>query len=859
MARYALVIGIAKYNSPSLHDLSKTATDAEAIAQILERHGNYRVILINQEVTGLQLAHQLEQFLLEQASHNEALIYFTGHGIKGITGADYLEQSKVYLAASDCKVIKANSQWTIREGGVSLSSLNKLIQKSILGNLIVILDACHSGEFVEKDLNNAFNSFNSRKDYFLITACRRAEKALAKKSDNHSVFSGALLAGLKIEQAWENGQITAGRLFDFIYFQLKNSPQEPIYLGGGRSIALVTYQQPQKTEVLIDETCPYQGLRYFTEEQAKFFFGRKKIVETLKQKLEQLAFVPVIGASGSGKSSIVRSGLIPWLKDEGWQILDVILPGDEPLSELKRVFTQLVPRTEVNKISSLIETSGLFSVIEYISGSDRLLLVIDQFEEVFSFCSNYEDRARFIQLLAEVSEILNSRLAIVITMRVDFLENCLQCLEKDSNQERKADKTQDLLSSLGFALRSFSNLKQFLELTPLMAARVTDSIGGVIILIKNSKLHIEQIHSDNIQIGSRIRSVFERVIHQINISINTEIKNIHRLSLQDLLEQKVKQELDSKIHIFGTPILVGNIEQGRLFVFSTEPNYIWTSSRRKLSQLVADQTAVAIGNSELIAELRSKERQDRELEIASEIQLRLLPSKDPQIQGLELSAKCQMASRVGGNYYNFIPTNGKDVSQIPWSIVIGDVMGKGVPAGLIMTMTMGMLRAEVLNRRSPEQMIQHINRLMCANLENWQHSLSMFYSEYNPKKRKLSFCNAGHNPPLWWQASTNTLKKLDTVGMRIGIDMNSEYEEITVEIYPGDIIAYYTSGLTNAVNASGDHFEEDNLRRAFQWACLHLETTQEILDYLFDEVAKFVGLAANSTNDMTLIVIKVKQ
>lgn len=426
MARYALVIGIAKYNSPSLHDLSKTATDAEAIAQMLERHGNYRVTLINQEVTAWQLAHQLEQFLLEQASHNEALIYFTGHGIKGITGADYLEQSKVYLAASDCKVIKANSQWTIREGGVSLSSLNKLIQKSILGNLIVILDACHSGEFVEKDLNNAFNSFNSRKDYFLITACRRAEKALAKKSDNHSVFSGALLAGLKIEQAWENGQITAGRLFDFIYFQLKNSPQEPIYLGGGRSIALVTYQQPQKTEVLIDETCPYQGLRYFTEEQAKFFFGRKKIVETLKQKLEQSAFVPLIGASGSGKSSIVRAGLIPWLKEEGWQILDVILPGDEPLNELKRVFTQLVPRTEVNKISSLIETSGLSSAIKYISGSGRLLLIVDQFEEVFSFCSNDEDRSKFIQLLTEISEITDSRLAIVTTMRADFLENCLQ-------------------------------------------------------------------------------------------------------------------------------------------------------------------------------------------------------------------------------------------------------------------------------------------------------------------------------------------------------------------------------------------------------------------------------------------------
>lgn len=439
--------------------------------------------------------------------------------------------------------------------------------------------------------------------------------------------------------------------------------------------------------------------------------------------------------------------------------------------------------------------------------------------------------------------------------------------------QREQNKIQDLLSSLGFALRSFSNLNQFLELTPLMAARVTDSDGGALILFKNNgQLRLEQLHCYDSQICQEVRHVFERANYHINKLNGLSTENLAKTSqlLPTLLDEQIRKELDQRVQIFGIPVLVKNVEQGRLYVFSNEPDYIWNPTRRKLAQLVADQTAVAIANHELTVELRSKERQDRELEIASEIQLRLFPSKCPQIQGLEIAAQCKTANRVGGDYYDFIPTNydqnrqhqvnedNKEVSLVPWSIVIGDVMGKGVPAGLIMTMTRGMLRAEVLNRHSPARIMQHLNRVMYADLENSHRFVSMFYSEYNPETKTLSFTNAAHNPPLWWQAKSNSLQKLDTWGMLIGLDSDSEYEDDQVKLSSGDTIMYYTDGFTDAVNASGDRFEEDNLSRAFQWACLHLDTTQEILDYLFDEIAKFVGTADNNTDDMTLIVMRVK-
>jgi sigma-B regulation protein RsbU (phosphoserine phosphatase) len=334
------------------------------------------------------------------------------------------------------------------------------------------------------------------------------------------------------------------------------------------------------------------------------------------------------------------------------------------------------------------------------------------------------------------------------------------------------------------------------------------------------------------------------------------------------LDEEIQEKLDGKTQIFGTPVLVKNVEQGRLYVFNRDPEYVWTPTRRKLAQLVADQTAVAIANHELTVELRSKERQDRELEIASEIQLRLLPTKCPQIQGVELAAECKTANRVGGDYYDFIPTNYDQIGQrqseheeaslVPWSIVIGDVMGKGVPAGLIMTMTRGMLRAEVLNRHTPAQIMQHLNRVMYADLENSHRFVSMFYSEYDPKTQILSFTNAAHNPPLWWQASTNSLHKLDTWGMLIGLDPESEYEDDRVKLASGDTIIYYTDGFTDAVNPTGDRFDEENLCRAFRWACQHLDTTQEILEYLFDEIERFTGRTSQNGDDMTLIVMRVK-
>ena len=447
---------------------------------------------------------------------------------------------------------------------------------------------------------------------------------------------------------------------------------------------------------------------------------------------------------------------------------------------------------------------------------------------------------------------------------------------------REQYKVQDLLSSLGFALRSFKNLNQFLELIPLIATRVADADGGALVLFRpNGQVRLEQLHCQ--ELGDHrcqvrpIRRALELATRKVTGVLTANATKDHKVEFDPgaiaLLDQTVADSLGAGVRVFGASILVNEVERGRLYAFCCAPDFAWTSKRQKLVRLVADQTAVAIDNADLTVELRKKERLDRELEIGAEIQLRLLPRQYPKIQGVDLAARCETADRVGGDYYDFIPVcrNGSPslsrnaqtklggTETTPWSIAIGDVMGKGVPAGLIMTMTRGMLRAEVLNGHSPARILHHLNRVMYADLENSHRFVTLFYSEYDPKTRILSYSNAAHNPPLLWQSRSDQIVALDTEGMLIGLDANSEFNDAQIQLYPGDTIIFFTDGFTDAADPRGQRFEEDRLRDGFYWACHNYDNAQGILNHLFDRVQEFIGSENRNSDDMTGIVLRITQ
>ena len=435
---------------------------------------------------------------------------------------------------------------------------------------------------------------------------------------------------------------------------------------------------------------------------------------------------------------------------------------------------------------------------------------------------------------------------------------------------REQNKTQDLLSSLGFALRSFTNLNQFLELVPLMVSRVTDADGGALVIFRaNGQMRLERIHCSDQNSCQDIRQQLEEALQTLAVPPSND--PLMRSHMMAALDDRLAHSLSSNIQLFGTAVITKTLERGRLYVFSYSPNYIWTEARQKLVRLVADQTAVAIENDELTAELRQKERLDRELEIGAEIQRQLLPRQCPQIAGLDIAACCQTANRVGGDYYDFIPLERQGSPPLPqrppyspdtpWGITIGDVMGKGVPAGLIMTMLRGMLRAEVLNGHSPARILQHLNHVMYTDLENSNRFVTLFYSEYDPNTRILSYSNAAHNPPLLWQRETGRIHRLDALGMLIGLDANSQYEDARVQLQPGDVVIYYTDGFTDATNGQGDRYDEEQLIQLCHWACQHYQDPRLILEFLFKQIYQFMGRDLSSQHpqddDMTIVVLRV--
>jgi energy-coupling factor transporter ATP-binding protein EcfA2 len=421
MKRYALVIGIAEYDSRNLPNLAKPATDAEAIAQLLEQYGNLQEVrrlpanwlsadrceVGRTPLTAQELSAELKRFLLEQAVKGEALVYFSGHGF---VVSDSLGGSEAFLATSDTRVEVQNGQVVSQQNAISLRSLNNLLMQADLGSLVVLLDCCHAGSLLQKELvQQALASSATQRDYALIAACRGFEKSYeGEEQVPHSIFTTALLKGLSREQAGSSGQVSSDRVAAIIDEELKGKGQEPIRMNWGRPITLVNYPKiTEKPAISADfkPENPYRGLYTFEEEHAALFHGRERASWDLLSYLLENRFLAVIGASGSGKSSLVKAGLLPKLRQgrisgsDQWQIRSMN-PGRHPHRRLMEILEKL-PAT-----------------------NRSFFLFIDQFEEVFTLCEDEIEKQNFMRLLVRQVEAADCDLRIVVAIRADFLGKC---------------------------------------------------------------------------------------------------------------------------------------------------------------------------------------------------------------------------------------------------------------------------------------------------------------------------------------------------------------------------------------------------------------------------------------------------
>ena len=429
-----------------------------------------------------------------------------------------------------------------------------------------------------------------------------------------------------------------------------------------------------------------------------------------------------------------------------------------------------------------------------------------------------------------------------------------QLLDSLSKEQRS---NQELLVSLGFALRSFTNLNRFLELVPVVAARLVGVEGALLV-----PFHADgRLWNEQLQILTTARS--EPVLQALN---KHEPGRSAGFGSDDALvlgmDRLVQRQLGSA-GVFATSLVARGRQRGRLYVFNPSGSLIWTDVHRRHVQLVADLAGVAIENDLMLQEARLHERVDRQLSIGAEIQAQLLPDHCPVIEGVELAARCRPAFQVGGDYYDFIPTRpeliGRRRERGRWALVMGDVMGKGVPAGLLMTMLRGMLRAEVLSGLPPDRILHDLNQLALEDLSQSHRFVTLFYSDFDPRTRRLRFANAAHNPPLIWRSQQRSVSRLDAPGLLIGLQPEAEYGVGSTVLDPGDVLLYYTDGVTEAPGITGDRFDEDRLIRSLESACRSGTGSQGILDQLFRRLDRFVGPDRQLEDDASMVVLKVRE
>jgi phosphoserine phosphatase RsbU/P len=281
----------------------------------------------------------------------------------------------------------------------------------------------------------------------------------------------------------------------------------------------------------------------------------------------------------------------------------------------------------------------------------------------------------------------------------------------------------------------------------------------------------------------------------------------------------------------------------------------YSPSDIKLLQSVASQTGLALENSHLTAaiasEVAQRERLNREVEIAREVQQRLFPQKLPSIIGLDYCGACRPALGVGGDYYDFLllPNN-------LFGVAIGDVSGKGIAAALLMASLQASLRGQAIRGTSDlADMIQNVNRLVYdASAEN--RYATFFYAQYDPQTRQLTYVNAGHNPPIILRKKDAEweLTRLEEGGAVVGLLPHFPYTQATVQMEPGDFFLAFTDGISEAMNPDDEEWGEEQLIETAK-ACNGLAAADTIA-FIVDAADRFAA-GAKQHDDMTIMVVRV--
>ena len=308
---------------------------------------------------------------------------------------------------------------------------------------------------------------------------------------------------------------------------------------------------------------------------------------------------------------------------------------------------------------------------------------------------------------------------------------------------------------------------------------------------------------------------------------------------------------DERVEVMLSPLRHAGKDLGVLAVTRNKEQAAFSANDFTVFRSAAEQSAFALGNAMLYREATEKRQFESELRNASEVQRVLLPQGEPMVPGFRVSGTNIPARIISGDYYDYL-----DLGEGRHGMVIADVSGKGVGAGLLMAMCRSVLRAQAWGKSDPAEVLDGVNRQLFPDIRE-DMFISLFYGVIDGDSGLIRLARAGHDAALLYRAADQSIEEIKPPGLALGIDDGDVFARVTkvldLQMNSGDLLLFYTDGVNEASDDAGNEFGMKRLRETFlKNASLGAEA---IVDAVQHDLAEFSG-EARQMDDITLLAVE---
>lgn len=408
----------------------------------------------------------------------------------------------------------------------------------------------------------------------------------------------------------------------------------------------------------------------------------------------------------------------------------------------------------------------------------------------------------------------------------------------------KQAKTLLLLNEIARELTSILNLDELLKRIGELLSRLIDFQMFSILLVDSAGEKLEHRFSLRFQENIQLK-------HDVPIGkgiVGTAAEQRRAVLVGDVKKDPRYIETNPETRSeLAVPLIYNDKVIGVLDLEHTRRNFFTEDHQRTMTTLAA-QIAIAIENARLYEQIaRQESRLERDLAMARELQVRLLPQSRPRLEHLEIAAKFVPARTIGGDLYDFL-----SYSQSRLGIVIGDVSGKGAPAAIYAALVSGILRSHAPMEPAPAEMLAALNYSLAERRIDGQF-VSIIYCVWDDQNRTLQVANSGLPRPVFCRDQKTQL--IEATGLPLGLFEEAEYDEFTFQAEPGDVFVFFSDGILDATNRSGELFGRTRAEKII--AECSSQSAESMVKSIFKAAREHASGVA-TFDDQTVVAIKVK-